>query len=80
MDFTFDLGDSTMKISNKGSQETIPLGPGNAPQLPNGSSVNPPKGSYWHISGVTGGAILEGTHGPLKMPSGSTASFNIDKT
>lgn len=78
MKFTFELGDSTMTIENDGSPETIPLVPGNAPQLPNGAVLNPPPGTYWHITGQTGGASLQGTHGPLVMPSGSTASFQTD--
>ena len=79
MDFTTEFKESSVTITNKGSQEqTIPLGGANALMIPNGASVAPPEGTYWHISTVTGGAVLQGTHGPLNMPAGSSASFNTD--
>ena len=79
MNNTIDFTDSSLTIKNTGSnEETIPLGGSNTLQLPNGASVAPPGGTYWHISTVTGGAHVTGTHGPLVMPAGSTATFNVD--
>jgi hypothetical protein len=79
MNFTINFSESSLEIANKGSDsQTIPLGEANTIQLPNGASAAPPSGNYWHISTVTGGAVLEGTHGPLEMPAGSKATFNVD--
>lgn len=79
MNFTVDFTQSELTITNKGSDAAnIPLSGSNTLVLPNGATVQPPGNTYWHISDVTGGAVLQGTHGPLEMPAGSSATFKVD--
>lgn len=75
MNFDVTLSDNQLTITNNGDQATLPLSGSNAINLPNGAIINPPSGTYWHIQNVSGGAVLEGTHGPLNMPAGSSAVF-----
>lgn len=81
MDITINFNGSGLTIRNTSSNAiTIPLGPGNSFNFPNGASVVPPYGKYWHIDMTTaqGGVSLGGTHGPVNMPGGSSVVFYID--
>lgn len=80
MNIDIDFAVDGLTIANNGESQTIPLAGANAITLPNGSVVNPPAGKYWHIDTTrsSGGAVLEGTHGPLMMPKGSQAYFYVD--
>lgn len=75
---TTSLTQSGLVISNTGSDQIINLAGSNAIELPNGASIPPPSNSYWHISNTTGGAVLKGSHGPLVLPKGSSATFVAD--
>lgn len=77
MNFSIQFDDDTITVTNNGPDVTLNLGPGNSIDLPNGASVQPPNGTYWHIQSY-GGSSLEGTHGPLEMPSGSSPTFKVD--
>ncbi|KZX01990.1 hypothetical protein JL49_02665 [Pseudoalteromonas luteoviolacea] len=79
MNFDVSLNQDQLTITNKGEQATLPLTGSNAINLPNGAIINPPSGTYWHIQHVSGGASLDGSHGPLAMPADSSAVFKTDK-
>jgi hypothetical protein len=69
------IPNGSVQIANNGTNsQTVTLGPSNVFQFPD-VSVVPPINYYFQITTLTGGAILEGTHGPLVMPPNSTATF-----
>jgi hypothetical protein len=66
-------------ITNTSTEDIeIQLGWGNGPIL-NGISIVPPNGTYLgiDITKSQGGAYVKGSNGPLWMPKGSSAVFNI---